>query len=66
MTVYRFVQVWPEITSPAWEMVAVPPQLSVEIIPAVDGTGTKLAHCTDTLAGQLLMDGAVLSKTVIV
>jgi len=47
-------------------MVDAPPQLSEEVIPAMFGAGTRLAHCTVVLAGQLLMVGAVLSNTEIV
>jgi hypothetical protein len=54
------------MTSPACVIVAAPLQFSVEVIPAVLGAGTRLAHCTVTFAGQFIMAGGVLSNTVMI
>jgi hypothetical protein len=65
VTTKLLAQIWPDITSPRCVTVADPPQLSDDVTLAGFTAGTWLAHCTDTLAGQVIV-GAVLSRTVIV
>src|SRR5687768_10724582 len=53
------------MTSVATVTVTAPAQLSVATTAPVFAGGTRLAHCTVTFAGQVIV-GGVLSKTVIV
>lgn len=62
MTVKRFAHITLVITSPAKVTIVGPPQLSVAVILPGLGAGTSLAHCTVTLAGQVM--DAMLSTTV--
>jgi hypothetical protein len=62
---YRFAQVWLLTTSLTNVTVVPPPQISVAVTLAGLLAGTWLVHCTVVFDGQVI-DGAILSKTVIV
>ena len=64
VSVYRLVQVWLEMTSPACVTVTPPAQLSEAVTEPGLGAGTSLVQDT-VMAGGQLIDGGVLSKTTI-
>ena len=53
------------MTSLTCVIAAVPEQLSVAVTRAILGTGTRLAHCTVILVGQVII-GGVSSRTVMI
>ena len=65
VNVKRLTHVMFEMTSPACVTVTTPPQLSEVVTVVVLTGGTRLAHCTVTFIGHVII-GALLSNTVMI